>query len=168
MFDDIEKLRAAKKIIEFKKSHPQDATDVAPYQKFITANENRLTALRQSIWPNVKQLSHWSEMNLRERTEHLGGEFERIDNVSYPMLSWYVHSGVTGLATLNAEAFAHLCGVAYVILISCYTSILGTIVDAFGMMRADDKLKKKIDLARVIAFADSDEEVLRLHRELLS
>ena len=91
-------------------------------------------------------------MNLRDRTEHLGGEFERIYSVSYPMLSWYVHSGVTGLATLNAEALADLCGVAYVILISCYTSILETMVDAFGMMKADDKLKKKIDLRQSDSF----------------
>ena len=38
---------------------------------------------------------------------------------------------------------------------------LGQIVDAFGITKADDKLKNRIDFARVIAFGGSDEEVFR-------
>lgn len=168
VFSDIEKLSAAKKIIKYKQSHPQDGIKLAPYEAFITTHEKRLTALRQSIWPNVKQLSHWSEMNLKERVGHLGGDFERIYSVFYPQLSWYVHSGATGLATLTAESFASLCGVCFTILVGCYASILDTIVDAFGIMKADEKIKKKIDFAKVLPFTDSDEEVERLRRGLLS
>src|ERR1700722_4456963 len=100
-------------------------------------------------------------MRLDKRAEHLGSEFERTYQVHYPQLSWHVHSGVTGLGTLTAESFAHLCGLDYVILISCYVAILETIVDAFGITKADDKLKNRIDFARVIAFGGSDEEVFR-------
>jgi len=106
-------------------------------------------------------------MNMEERTRHLKGEFEKIYNLYYPLLSWYIHSGVTGLSTLTAEAFAHLCGVAYTVVIDCYALMLEIIVDAFRITKADEKLKDKIEFAKIVAFADSVEQAAELRRDML-
>jgi|ERR1035437_7654476 hypothetical protein len=168
LFSNLEKLKAAKRIVNFKKSHPADTTDITTYEAFISANEQALLRQKQQMWPNAKQLTHWSEMNLEARARHLKGDCEKIYDLYYPLLSWYAHSGVTGLTTFTTEAFAHLCGVCFTIVITCYALILEIIVDAFNITKADDKLKDKIEFARIVAFADDQEQAIALKREMLS
>lgn len=168
LFSNLEKLKSAKRIVNFKKSHPTDTTDITTYEAFINTHEQTLIAQKQQMWPNAKQLPHWSEMSLEARARYLKGDFEKIYDLYYPLLSWYAHSGVTGLTTLTTEAFAYLCGVSFMIVITCYALILEIIVDAFSITKADNKLKGKIEFARIVAFAESDEQAIALSHDMLS
>jgi hypothetical protein len=52
-------------------------------------------------------------MRLADRIVQLGAPMDRIYKVNYPRLSWYVHSGVTGIVNLKSETFVHLCANAF-------------------------------------------------------
>jgi hypothetical protein len=167
LFSNLEKLKSAKRIVNFKKSHPADTTDITTYDAFVARNELTLTSQKQKVWPHAQKLPHWSEMSLEARARYLGSDFEKIYDLYYPLLSWYAHSGVTGLTTLTTEAFAHLCGVCYTIVITCYALTLEIIVDAFRITKADDRLTDKIEFAKIVAFADNDEQAAELRRDML-
>ena len=89
------------------------------------------------------------------RTQHLRGDFEKIYQLDFKRLSWYTHAGVTGVTSLNSEIVDNLCGVAYEITMECYELILYSIVDAFGIHKADEKIKDKIRVAKMLPFADT-------------
>ncbi len=168
LFSNWEKLKAAKRIVKFKSLNPADPTDVTTYEAFITANDVTLNAEKQAMWPSVQRLPHWSEMSLEQRARHLGGDYEKIYDLYYPLLSWYAHPGITGLATITTESFAYLCGVCFNIVITCYELVLEIIVEAFGIDKADPKMKRKIEFAKIVAFADDEEQGLALKEEMLS
>jgi hypothetical protein len=52
--------------------------------------------------------------------------------------------------------------------VKCYSLILEAIVNCFQMYHADDKLKKKIVLARMLPFTESERERLALARVSLA
>ena len=111
------------------------------------------------MWPSAKRISHWSLMNMEERTDFLREAYRQIYQRYYPLLSWYVHSGITGVTTPTGEGFANLCGMAYTIASECYALILESIVDEFGLQKADEKLKTKIQFARMLPYADTSQQV---------
>jgi|HubBroStandDraft_4_1064222.scaffolds.fasta_scaffold155626_3 hypothetical protein len=119
------------------------------------------------MWPSAAQVTHWSLMNMEQRAQFLGLTFERTYQLYYSLLSWYVHSGTTGLSSLTTETFANLCGVAYTIITESYCVILESVIDEFGIHRADEKLKDKITLAKMLPFTESPEQANQLRRELL-
>ena len=167
LFADLEKLKSAHKILAFKNSHADTAINTTAYEQFIAKNERRLAQEKQQMWPSGKRLPHWSGMNMEERTRHFGGEFDKVYQLHYSLLSWYVHSGITGLTSLKGETFAHLCGVAYTITTECYALILESIIDELKIYKADEKLKDKVAFAKMLPFADAPEQVDELRRELL-
>jgi Family of unknown function (DUF5677) len=167
LFTELEKLKSAHRIVTFKNSHADARVDTTAYEHFIATNEKRLGQEKQQMWPLGKRLTHWSQMNMEERTRHLGGEFDKLYQLYYSLLSWYVHSGITGVTNLKGETFAHLCGVAYTITIECYALILESIVDEFRIYKVDAKLKDKITFAKMVPFAETPELVAELRRALL-
>lgn len=107
-FADAQKLHAAKKIIEFRRSHADFDIDTSVQESFVAKNSARITSVRASLWPGVRTLSHWSGMNLSRRVETVKSPFDQIYANDYPRLSWYVHPGLTGIANLSPETFIHL------------------------------------------------------------
>lgn len=167
LFMELEKLKAARKIVAYQKSHPDDKLDVQAQEQFIPINEHRLDQEKKRMWPSVKSISHWSLMNMEQRTDSLGGAYQQIYQRYYPLLSWYVHSGITGVTNPTGEVFAHLCGLTFTIASECYALILESIIDEFRLQKADEKLIAKIQFARMLPFADTSQQVDELRRALL-
>lgn len=143
-FTDVEKLRSAHKILGFKKANPNAAVDTTIYNSFVADNKSRIEAAKSSLWPMTKKLSHWSGLHMQQRAELVKSPFQEIYEVKYPMLSWYVHSGLTGVVNLNAESFTVLCGVAFQIATEAYRELLLTMIREFKIAKADEKIEGKV------------------------
>jgi hypothetical protein len=91
-FTDVEKLRAARKILRFKAANPNAKVDTTPYSSFAASNGSRIDDARCLLWPDGNP-SHWSGLHISKRVALLSPPFSEIYEVKYPMLSWYVHSG---------------------------------------------------------------------------
>lgn len=170
LFTELEKLRSAKKIIAFKSTHP-DAQVAKPdiYADFIRINELPLIQERDQLWPGTSpRVEHWSRLSIADRTKKLGKPFEELYELQYPQLSWYVHSGITGVANLQASTFALLVGICYTIVLESYAQILEALINEYMIYNADDRLKKKLDLARKLPFTDSQNEAEALARAILA
>lgn len=166
-FCDVEKLRAAKKIVKFKTANP--AADVNPsvFDAFITNNAHRIDSERKTLWPNVQKVQHWSGLNLRERVALLKAPFDEIYEVNYPEMSWYVHSGLTGFVNLQASTLNMMAAKQNKLAGECFVVLLTAIIDAFEIEKTDAKIKNKLKLARMLPFTDGRDEALSIEQELL-
>lgn len=173
-FVEVEKLRCARQMIAFAKANPNRPTDVLSQTEFVAKNEMRIDQNRRTLWPTKKpnsrrlpDLKHWSELTLAERTELLGEPFDATYKFQYPRLSWYVHSGLTGVVNLPAEFFPTVHGYALVMAIACYSQILESIIHVMKIDIAHDKIHKALKLATLLPFSKSPEDEEALCRELL-
>jgi Family of unknown function (DUF5677) len=170
LYTELEKLRSAKKITAFKTAHP-DAKVASPeiYEDFIRNNEQRLIQERDQLWPGAStRVEHWSRLSIADRAKKLGKPFDRIYELQYPQLSWYVHSGITGVANLQASTFALLAGISFTIALESYVQILEALINEYKIYHADDRLKRKLDFARKLPFTDSQQEADALARAMLA
>jgi len=158
LFDQVQKLKAAKKILQFKANYPTAAVATESYEEYIRMHEARILSEKSQMWP-VGRVDHWTQMNFEQRCKHLGGEFNELYQVHYARLSWYVHSGITGIAHMTGEAFSNLCGIAFHILVKCYAAILEEVINEFKIYHADDKLKNRITYAKMLPFTDSQADI---------
>lgn len=175
-FAEVEKLRAAEKIVAFKTKHPASKVDTAIVSSFIANEKASIDAQRVALWPETKSskqhskgkpLTHWSGMNLKERTAKLGHPFDELYEVKYPQMSWYTHSaGLTGF-DLKRETYALLAGVYFELASMCYMVLLTSVIEEFKLAIADEKIKSKMRYAHMIPFTDTDEQLQSLERELL-
>lgn len=162
----IEKLRYSKRIVAFKKAHPEAPVATRSNEEFIAANERSIMAEQSAIWPGVSDVTHWMNRKLPRRIELLGDPFSRMYEVNYAPLSWYSHAGVTGVNDPSTDLFAFFAGMAYTIAGDSYIELLKVVVSEFKLQSADPKLSDKITCAKLVAFADSQEEadvILRAH-----
>lgn len=164
-FTDVEKLRCARKILSFKAANPCATVDTTIYRAFVASNESRIDAGRAILWPGGSP-SHWSGLKLRKRVALLNPPFGEIYEVKYPMLSWYVHSGMTGVVNLNAETFTVLCALALKLAADAYWELLLTMIREFRIGKADEKIEGKLKAAQVLPFTDSPEEAEKVLRHL--
>jgi hypothetical protein len=177
VFAEVEKLRAAEKIVAYKSSHPGSKQDTTIVSSFIANCKTGIEAQRATLWPDAapakvgskgKPLSHWSGKNLRERTQLLGEPFEEVYEAKYPQMSWYVHSaGLTGF-DLKRETYAQLAGVYFELSAMCFMKTLTIMIEEFKLGIADDKIKNKMRYAQMMPFTDTDEQLQALERELLA
>ncbi|HWB84495.1 MAG TPA: DUF5677 domain-containing protein [Bryobacteraceae bacterium] len=167
-FIECEKLRAARKIMKYGVNDTKKAGLLSIYMDYIKQNGDRIDAEQQRIWPGKRKVGHWSVKDMAQRCELLGGEFDELYSFHYAELSWYVHSGVIGVANVDQDTIAHLCGIAFQIIVKCYSLILEAIINCFQMYNADDRLKKKIVLARMLPFTESERERAALARVSLA
>jgi hypothetical protein len=165
-FVDVEKLKCARKILKFHASHAVPKVDTSIYSSFVASEATRIGGLRSSLWPGLEKLSHWSGMNLPDRTKLLKAfPFEKLYEINYPHLSWQVHSGLTGVINLKAATFTTMCGCAFILAADSYREILLAMIEEFKIERADDKIKKKLKTAKMLPFAESREQAEQLLRE---
>ncbi len=167
LFAELEKMRAARKIVAFKHAHPEIKNEMKPYEEFLQVNEQRLMQEKSRMWPTAKRVTHWSLMNMEERAKSLGREFDELYQLHYSQFSWYVHSGITGIANLKGETFSNLCGVAFRLTMECYAHILESIINEFKIYKADPRLKDKITFAKMLPFTNSQREIDALRHVLL-
>jgi Family of unknown function (DUF5677) len=172
-FPEIEKLRSARQMVDFANKNPSRAIDVSSQASFVKNNQQRIEGNHRTLWPPRKpggklpELKHWSDLNLADRTNLLGEPFDAMYRFEYPRLSWYVHSGLTGVANLPAEFFLNLHGYALGLAFSCYTQILESVIHELKIDRAVDKIHKALKLATLLPFSKNPEQEAALCRELL-
>jgi hypothetical protein len=172
-FVDVEKLRSARKMIDFAASNPSRAIDVSPQKEFVTKNERRIEHNRKTLWPPKKpaaklpDLKHWSDKHLSQRVKMLGEPFDEMYDSEYPRLSWYVHSGLTGVANLPSDFFPMVHGFALSLSVACYSKVLETVIHEMKIDLADDKVNKTLRYATLLPFTKTPEEEVMLFRQLL-
>ncbi len=167
-FIECEKLRAARKIVKFGVKDPQKAFLLAIYIEYIKENADRIDNEQARIWPGKGRISHWSLKDMAQRCELLGGECKELYSFHYAALSWYVHSGVIGVANVDQDTLSHVCGIAFQIIVKCYGLIMESIINCFKLYTADGALKKKIVLAQMLPFTESERERAALTRVSLA
>ncbi len=157
-FADLEKLRAAKRIIGFKASNPTADIDTTIYDSFASLNEQRITSLENSLWPGIKRVKHWSGLDLFGRVTKLGSPFDQIYAVDYPRISWYAHPGLTGVMNVQAVTFIHLCAYAFHLAATAYGESLLTVIREFKISKANDKVEALLKLSKMLPFTNSPEQ----------
>jgi hypothetical protein len=168
-FVDVEKLRCARKILQFHAIHPITRVDPVVYSSFVASEGARIDALRITLWPPKTpkaKVTHWSGMNLADRITRLGAPFDEIYQLNYPHLNWQVHSGLTGVANMKAETFTIMCGQSFMLAADAYREILLAMIDEFKIEKADNNIKGKLTAAKMLPFTDSPEQAQKLLNEL--
>jgi hypothetical protein len=161
-FTDVEKLRCARRVLRFKAANPAAEVDTTIYSSFVANNENRIDAAKSMLWPTTKSVSHWSGLKLPARVALVKSPFEEIYEVNYPQLSWYVHSGLTGVVNLKAETFTLVCGSAFKLAADAYWEVLITMIREFKIAKANEKIEGKLKAAKLLPFTDTPEQVKQL------
>jgi hypothetical protein len=168
-FSDVDKLRAARKIVKFKAAHPNATFDLATHDSFIKDNRQRIDATRGTLWPALEKgraLLHWSGQGLASRVTLVGSPFDEIYEVHYPRLSWHVHSGLTGIVNLEAEVFTVMCGIAFKVAPDSFQETLLTMIRQFKIGKATENIEEKLMAAKMLPFTDSPEQAQQLLRAL--
>jgi Family of unknown function (DUF5677) len=164
-FIDVEKLRCARKIVKFKHKHPGSAVNDNVYQSFIRSEEARIEATKAKLWPGAKKIDGFANINLADRSNLAGVEYEEVYEVEQPRMSWQVHSGLTGVANLKPETFTHMAGVAIGSCIKSYETILTAMIDEFQICKADEKIKNKLAVSKLMPWEDDPMKAQQLYTE---
>lgn len=166
-FSEVEKLKAARRIVDFKIAHPDPIFPSTVHADFIKNNAARIEAEQNILWPGAKKVGHWSGLDLRSRAILLKTPFDEIYDVKYAQLSWYTHAaGLTGF-DLKAETYPILQALSFELAARCYVILLTTVIDEFGLSKADPGINRHLDYARMVPMTDTDEQVEALQRALL-
>jgi Family of unknown function (DUF5677) len=166
-FSDVERLRSAGKIVDFKTANPASTWDASVHDLFIANNKNRIEAEQAKVWPGKKKVEHWSGLNLKERVDLLKAPFDEVYAVRYPQLSWYTHAaGLTGL-TLKASSFELLAASHFQLAGEFYMILLSSIIDEYDLLKIDPRIKNRMKLAQQMPFTDTEGELKALERELV-
>jgi hypothetical protein len=166
-FSEVEMLRAAKRVVNFKASNPTASVDPSVHAEFVKNNTARIEAEQKTVWPGARKIGHWSELDLRARARRLGAPFEEIYEVKYAELSWYTHAaGLTGF-NLKSETFLLLAGCQFALAARCYALLLTAIIDEFNLSKADARIKSHLKFAHLVPLTDTDEQEDALRKELM-
>jgi hypothetical protein len=157
-FVDVEKLRCALKVQQFKASHQGSGVDTSNYDSFVSTRRASVEAAMKALWPGMTKVTHWSGRVLSERVKLLKPPFEQIYEVLYPSLSWQVHSGLTGVVNLKAETFTFICGKGFELSGDSYSEILSAMIDEFKIETANRTVRGKMKAAKLLPFTDTAEE----------
>jgi hypothetical protein len=171
LFDDVEKLKSARRIVAFKNAHPDALVLTTSHTDFIAARATTIDADEAAMWPPKKAgkkpvVNHWTQLKLSERAECLGDPFHEIYELQYAQLSWYAHSGLTGVSGLSGETFAKLAGVALKIAVDAYMEIMHTVIDEFKIYKADPQIKARMQYAKLMPFTDGEQALDTIRRGL--
>ena len=167
LFADVEKLRCAQKVVNYKNSNPSSALDSTRYATFVSTEKARIDLVRSTMWPNLKKVDHWSGQNLAQRVALIRRPFDEFYEGYYPLLSWYVHSGLTGIVNLHQEVFMTMCGIAFRLAAESYSQILLAMIREFKIAKGNEKVEEKLKAAKMLPFADSPEQADQLFREMM-
>jgi hypothetical protein len=156
-YAELEKLRAGQKIIKFKANNPNAEVNTTIYDWFVSQNSARITGLQNSLWPSNNP-KHWSGLDLAGRVTKLGPPFDQIYAVDYPRISWYAHSGLTGVLNFPAEGFIHLCAYAFHLAATAYEESLLVLIREFKISKTNEKVGDHLRAAKMLPFTNSPEQ----------
>jgi hypothetical protein len=141
------------------------SVDFKKYKTFIVRDGQVQTKASQTdakqkiLWPQNKKPQHWSGLQLSDRVKQIKAPFEQIYALEYSRLSWYAHPGLTGIANLPPEAFTYTCSYAFKLAVDGYWEILRTMIRRFKIAKANEKIERKMEVARMLPFTDDPQQV---------
>jgi hypothetical protein len=167
---DVEKLRCARKAAAFRAANAGAGVD-SQFDLFIQFEAARVDANRKRLWPHkdstkLTNVTHWSGFELRDRVTNLGAPFETIYNLRYPQLSWYVHSGLTGVVNVDVTALTNVCTLSFKLAADAYWEVLKTIIVRYGIEKANEKIHQKMKVAQLLPFTDDPDQEDALVRSI--
>jgi len=120
-FPEIERFRVADNLVSFCNDHRNNTRLDDSHQRAFMSKPGKRESIDQTIvklWGKTKKgkpnrLEHWTGKKIRERAHDLGLKYDELYHESYPLLSWYIHSGSTGYAGLSSETIEQCFGVSH-------------------------------------------------------
>lgn len=121
-FTRVERYRAASKLVDFYSTNPLPPDLNISRQRSLCADPNeraKIDSLVLKYWGrdrkgDLVRPKHWSRFQeTRARAQSLGYAWEEWYVRNYHMLSWHIHSGITGVANLPMEAFDYFAMEAF-------------------------------------------------------
>ena len=162
-FADVELLKSAEELCEQAVARGVPADETSLWARFVASDGARIRSQRELLWPGVRNLNHWTLLRLKERCELLKAPFEDMYKAEYRRLSWYVHAGLSG-EFISAEALGMVAGIAAQFAADAYREILSATVAHLQLEKAIPDIRKRLEVARVLAFTDTPEEAAALWR----
>ncbi len=172
LFSKMEVLRASRKVLEFKKTHPDSPIHHKMQTEFVARNGAQIDAEELAMWPpnpktgKKRDVKHWTLMNVYQRAMASGDPFDRIYDVHYAPLSWMTHTGVIAPVNMTSDWVMSFVSSVYSIAIDSYMAILGMLVAEFRLSATNEHIMKKIVCNRDLGLtrtAEEGEVVMRKH-----
>ena len=118
-FTKIERYRFAKTTVDFFSNHPLPKGEDISVQREVCANptsKSEVETLITKYWTQgrkgqqrsqkINYPSHWSKFqDARSRARSVGGNWEERYVLTYSILSWHIHAGLTGVSGLAEDTF---------------------------------------------------------------
>ena len=143
-FIDVQKLKAARRVVEFFTKNPDlDTTpsQAAPHHDFIKTSGALVEAKASDLWgmnkankPIVPE--HWSSMNLLDRVARLDAEIQFRVVRGYDMRNFAVHTGLAGVVNLEKAHFEMLCALSLQGIGECTLAALKIMGREFSLYKA--------------------------------
>lgn len=167
VFKSLELLRAARSLVKYEDSHSGLKTP-SERRRYVAETGPLVEQQARTLWPGKKlsDLKHWSGLNAAQRAKNLGFETETMYSSSYQQFSWYVHGGIQGTLDAPPEHFPRICGMALSLSVVSYSRVLTTVARAMRITTHDQDFERKLELALGLPQTESEEDELRLRRDV--
>jgi hypothetical protein len=169
-FNRLEKLRAARGILKYESTHTLSVPlNSSPYKAFVAMQGQQIEQDGATLWPNLKKLpdlKHWTGLSLDQRAKQVGQPLEEIYQLYNRMLSWYVHSGGSGVMGLPPETFPAICTLGYRVAALTFEEVILQVAKEFKLPIVDDSIGKKLEYAKALPLTSSPKLELQLAKEL--
>jgi hypothetical protein len=156
-FHEVQKLKAARRMVRFFDARPELNPELRRtwvYELFLHRHEARivgdLTRFRGSSPSGEAPLpSHWSQLNLLDRSAKLGPEFELFTTEYYDVRNFAAHTGLAGFVGLERDGVEILCFMSFQMIAICLIGMLKILGDELHVSAA------LIDFAHIIDTIDN-------------
>ena len=168
-FNRLERLRAARGIVKYESAHSLSIPlDTSPYKAFVATQGQQIEQDGVTLWPTIKlrDLKHWSGLRLDQRSKLVGQPMEEIYEFYNRILSWYVHSGGSGVMGLPPQTFPIICSLGYRVAALTFEEVIIQVAREFKLNIVDDSIGKKLEYAKALPLTTTPEQELQLAKEL--
>ncbi len=161
-FKEIEKLRRAKRFLNFSKKHPEVKT--RPHGRMIEYAsdknvEERVAHLRKLWSDSSGVLPHWSGLNIEQRAREAGVSYEIFYNESFILLSWYIHAGQVGTRGMTKVGLELVYGESMRLIHEMFIDVVLLTAKALKLDKGIEGFKDLVqELGMIPGFAILEEE----------
>lgn len=151
-FDRVQRLKAARKMIEFHETHPgfREPHRLESFKTFVANEGAAIDAERTRLWGAGQKPNHWTNINFYERPKPLGPEFERLVNDGYDYRNWLLHSGAAGVNGLSDEVLAALSSNSLNVVHSVATGMVDLIATQFHLQATIEDFGIRLEELKLI------------------
>jgi len=158
-FPLVEKYRSARQLIAFTQSENLGDEDLSAQKRFLEKiDRQQIDALLSDNWRlRRKDLEHgrpvhWTGLSAKQRATQMdrflgGKENEGVYLETYPLLSWFIHSGSTGTSGMSEHAIESLFGWCHRITQECFKEATTICAKELKIDKAIEGFEKKLEEA---------------------